>query len=654
MPRPSSSPSRPATLGEHHLRHLLRVRLAHQVGANAKAHVLTSAVAWLSLVTLLSQVPLPVAVPLLGGNLGALLTLASLLYWLPVDPLAAVVVAALTVAWSRCPGGAWGPGHGWLAGVLAPVAVFASAKVAEHFAHVYHHDEAPFLGPATLAERLHDGVWGPFHFVTALLLRAGWRPGLAVALDAEERRALGALRRVSWSNWARLASCRAEHVWAPRSVDELALAVTEARALGLRVRVVASGFSWSSLAVSDEALIFCERLVGITVDPTGVDGPRAWVEAGVTNRLLNAELARHQLCMPWNVVLETVRIAGTVSTGTHGTGKNTATLGDLVEALEVIDAEGRKRVLSEETVGAETMSAARMGLGVFGVIARVKLKVVPLHRVELVDRRAFVPDVLAKLPELVRAHDAIELYWFPFNRDAWIRTIDRTLAPHTQRGHGVVFKAMNLLQNLWAVGAFRLVMRFAPGLTPSLLKVAFRMLPFGTRVVDLPASHHYRHWVEVMPAGCMEVGFKADADLGNVLRAWRATEELVDAYTARGLYPLNLSLNMRFIGASDALLSPAYGAGLTCYIEIMFMGRPEGWETFSAELCAAWLSNPGALPHLGKELEHVPDVAAVVRTNLGDRRGRFLRALASTGIDPDGVFFNPLVRRLLGDAEPPS
>jgi FAD/FMN-containing dehydrogenase len=122
-------------------------------------------------------------------------------------------------------------------------------------------------------------VCAPFHFILCLLLRAGWRPGLSAALDLEEQKAVRALRRIPWTNWARLASCRAEHVWAPASVDELALAVAEARALGLRVRVVASGFSWSSLALSDDALIFCERLDGVAVDTTGPDGPRVWVEA---------------------------------------------------------------------------------------------------------------------------------------------------------------------------------------------------------------------------------------------------------------------------------------------------------------------------------------------------------------------------------------
>jgi hypothetical protein len=42
--------------------------------------------------------------------------------------------------------------------------------------------------------------------------------------------------------------------------------VREARGRGQRVRVVASGFSWSSLVPSDDTLIFCERLDRVAVD----------------------------------------------------------------------------------------------------------------------------------------------------------------------------------------------------------------------------------------------------------------------------------------------------------------------------------------------------------------------------------------------------
>jgi len=59
----------------------------------------------------------------------------------------------------------------------------------------------------------------------------------------------------------------------------------------------------------------------------------------------------------------------------------------------------------------------------------------------------------------------------------------------------------------------------------------------------------------MMRAGCLEVGFKADADGANVRRAWESAERLVAEYASRGKYPLNLTLNVRFTGPSGALLT---------------------------------------------------------------------------------------------------
>src|SRR5262249_17468840 len=307
-------------------------------------------------------------------------------------------------------------------------------------------------------------------------------------------------------------------------------------------------------------------------------------------------------------------------------------VGDLVEAFEVVDAEGRLRVLSEETVGAEVMSAARLGLGLFGVIARIKLRVVPIYRVRQADQRLPAREVLNNLSALINAHDSVELYWFPFTPDMWVRTVDRTDAERTFHGHGFWFKTQNFLQNAWIVVFSKLITRFAPGLTPALLRVGIHMLPYRTRVLDLPESNHYHHWIEMMPAGCLEVGFKADPGSESVQLAFQAAERLVDEYASRGLYPLNLTLNVRFTGSSRALLTPAYGDGITCYVEIMWMGRPEGWAAFSSDLCREWLKAPGALPHWSKEFEHVQDVVPIMRANLGDRRGRFLAALAQAGV----------------------
>ena len=637
-------------MNRHHLRFVLRQYIEHKDPSNLRLHVWGYAVGWLALTTVLSQLPLPWTIPLLGANVGAVFVVLSLVYWLSADALVTFAVAIVTTAWARLP--FWGPHHGWL-GIALPLVVLTATAITTRYAHVYYHEHAEFLngGPAVsrALDTAHGVVWGCFHFSLLGLLRVGWRPKLKARLGELEHETLRTGLDVPWINWAKLASCRARFVSTPETVDDLVWAVREARSRGLGVRVVASGFSWSSLVPSNDALIFCERLDGITVDVSDPARPTSWVEAGVTNRQLNHELAKHGLCMPWNVVLETVRIAGIASTGTHGTGKRTATVGDLVEAFEVVDAAGKLRVLSEETVGAEIMKSARLGLGMFGVIARIKLRVVPIHRVSQTDQRLPMRAMLDQLGALIEAHDSVELYWFPFNRDVWVRTIDRTDAPRTSHGHGFWFRTQNFLQNVAAVVFFNVVTRLLPAITPALLRVAMYMLPFRTRVLDLPESHHYHHWIEMMPCGCLEVGFKADADYANVRRAWETTQRVVDAYAKRGLYPLNISLNVRFIGSSDTLLTPAYGEGLTCYIEIMWMGRPKGWAELSSELCREWLEVPGAMPHWSKEFEHVPDVVRIIRESLGDRRERFLAALAASEIDPERVFWNPLVRRLFED-----
>jgi FAD binding domain/D-arabinono-1,4-lactone oxidase len=642
-------------MSEHHLRFVLRQWIEHKNPSNLRLHVWINGGGWLALTTLLSQIPIPVAVPLLGSNAGAWFTVLSVVYWLPVDALVSVAVGLLTVAWAVVPLAPWGPGHGWVLGVVLPLVVFTAMGLTALYAHIYYHEHADFMrGDEPLRaglETAHAVVWGPFHFWLEGLLHAGWRPRLKALLDARERASLLRREAVPWSNWARTVACRTKLVCVPQTIDDLRDVIRETGARGSRMRVVASGFSWTSLSATEDVLIFCERLDRITVDTSDPAAPEVWVEAGATNRQLNRELARHGLTLPWNVVLENVRVAGVVSVGTHGSGRETGTMSDLVEALEVVDAGGELRVLSEATVGPEVMRAARMGMGMFGVIARIKLRVVPIYRVRQVDHRLPADEVLSRIGDVVRGHDTVELYWFVGNRDLWLRTADRTDDPRTFAGHGFLFKAMNFAQNFWLAAMMPFAQRLSRGVTPALVRFNFRMLTFQERVIDLAESNHYRCWIEMLRCGCTEVGFKVGPDFANVRQAWEATQRVVNAYAARGVHPMNLTLNMRFIGSSEALLSPAYGPGITCYIEALCVGRSLGWETFTRDLCTEWLKIPGALPHWVKEFEHVPGVMPLSRERLGERRRRFLAALEQSGVDPGRMFVNPLLERLLIEEE---
>jgi FAD/FMN-containing dehydrogenase len=595
--------------------------------------------------------PVPVAVPLLGASVGAWFVALSVLYWLPADALTAGMVGALSLGWALFPATLWGPGTGLWLGEALPLAVFVTAGLAARFAHIYYHEHATYFageqrGRAAL-ETTHAVAFGPFHFWLETLLVRGWRPALKHELDEAERAAILGRQNVPWQNWAGNVTSNPTSTSVPRTIEELQEVVRAAAAGGRRVRAVASGFTWSGFAATDDVLVCCERLNDIDIDASDPAHPTVWVGPGVMNRDLNAALARHQLTLPYNVVMETVRIGGIVSLGTHGSGKNTATLGDLIEAAEVITATGERRMLSEATVGADTMKAVKLSFGMFGILARIQLKVVPAFRVIQRDRLLPRGSVLANVRSLVDAHDAVDLYWFPFTDKIWLRTADRTSAPATRSGHGLGFLTGNFLQMLLCSGWLRGVVRRFPGLTPHTWPNFMRVMSFRDRVLGQADAQHCRRWLELFRCRCVEVAFKLDLKADRVREAWAAMQELVDEWAARGKYPLNVAVNARFIGSSDALLSPAYGPGVTCYIEALCSEPTEGWEEFSAELAARWLAIPGALPHWAKEFEHVPGIVGIARERFGERLERFLGALESTGTDPTGMFVNPLIDRLL-------
>lgn len=638
----------------HLLRLFLRQYIEHKNPANLRLHVVANGVFWTALVTVLSQVPLPWAIPGLGANLGAFWVIGSVLYWLSLDLFVPLLVLAWSAAWAALPFVPWGPGHGWLAGVALPLGVLTAAGLAAYFAHLYHHEHAPYLATddarADAPETTHAVFWGPLYFWLCALLARGYRPALRAELDAAERRRILRRTRVAWSNWGGTARCRAQVVSVPLTLDDLAEVVREAAREGRSVRVVGSGFTWAGWVPTDDTLVFCERLDRIEVGRSDPERPAVWAECGATNRQLNAALAAEGLQLPYNVVLETVRVAGIVSVGTHGSGKDTATMGDLVLALDVVDAAGARRILSEETIGAEAMAAARLGFGIFGVIARVRLRVEPACQVLQVDRKVPFEAALAEVADLARTKDSVELFWFPFTDWIWVRTFERTARPRTRRSHGLAFGAQNFAQMLLGL-CLAAVARRAPRLVPGLMRRASWMLSFEERVLPLAEAVHFRRWIEVMKCSCVEVGFKADADRENVREAFRAAARLVDAWAARGRHPCDLAVNLRFTGPSGALLSPCYGPGLTCFVEALCMGRTPDWEAFSAELCAAWMADPTALPHWAKEFEHVPGLPEIARARLGERRERFRAAWRATGVDPGGVFVNGLVRRMFLDEQ---
>src|SRR5262245_23174473 len=393
-----------------------------------------------------------------------------------------------------------------------------------------------------------------------------------------------------WENWGRYAHCRPDLSFYPETVEDLIGIVNFAREAGKRVRATGSGHSWSALVPTDDILVYTRRLNRVTMDLSDELQPRVVVESGATVREVNDVLERHGYALPFNVVLESVRFGGLIATGSHGSGWNHCTLSDLVHSIELVTASGQLRKFEVGIDSDEVMNAVRLDLGMFGLVHRLTLNVQPTWNVRALDRRASIEPTLDGLAELVTSHDNLDLFWWPFCDRFWIKSWDCVESPITAKPRrswadkaGAALTSRIHRETLRLLGA-------VPRLTPAACRMIFQMTPsICDEVVDVVEAIHYRRAIEVAKMGCVEVAFKVDRDFENVKWAINLVREQTARYAARGQYPLNVVLNARFIHNSDCLLSPAFGAGHTCYIEILSRTDEKQWREFSGAIAREWL-----------------------------------------------------------------
>jgi hypothetical protein len=452
-----------------------------------------------------------------------------------------------------------------------------------------------------------------------------------------------------WENWGRTARCQPRFSFYPQRPEDLVEIVRFARARGLPLRVVTSGHSWSTLVPTEGVLVHAHELNRVTMDLSDKAHPRVVVESGATVKEVNTVLEMHGYALPLNVVLESVRFGGLIATGSHGSGWNNSTLSDLVHAVEVVTASGEIRKFEAGADSDDVMNAVRLSLGMFGVMVRITLNVQKSWSVHAQDARLPSAQVLESLKERVLSTDNLDLFWWPFCDEFWVKTwkrlpdADITVKPRHSRMDRIVSDVGSRVHN----GLINLAQRY-PRLTPPLSRFTFKLTPSqGDKVVDIVEAIHYRRAIEYTRMGCVEVAFKIDPLFENVKWAIQQVFKRVKTYARRGEYPLNVVMNVRFIHNSQCWLSPAYGEGHTCYIEILSRARyPTYWKQFSSQVAQDWLSLPGARPHWAKEFQHIPDIIPFLKTAYGENIARFNQIKAELGVDPDDMFMNPTLQEI--------
>jgi len=336
----------------------------------------------------------------------------------------------------------------------------------------------------------------------------------------------------AWRNWSGSVTAQPAAVERPRTLVELQALVAGAGT----VRVTGAGHSFMPLCETDGLLLCLEDMQGeIAVCD---DGLSAWVPAGWPIHRLTPALWELGLSMANQGDIDRQSIAGALSTGTHGTGVTLGSISTQALAFGLVTSDGSLAVCDAET-DPDLFQAARLGLGMVGVMERVKLALKPAYRLRETLRRAPLDEILSDWDALAAAHRHVEFFVFPYADQALVKILDPVDSGDDTPATDLENAAVQFISDAAAA---------APFLAPTLQRLITRLMSTSTR-----AAPAHRIFPSERTTLFEEMEYEIPAAAGpDALRA-------AIAEVRRRKFPIIFPLEFRTVAADDIWLSPMHG-----------------------------------------------------------------------------------------------
>ncbi|MGW4205261.1 D-arabinono-1,4-lactone oxidase [Streptomyces sp. NPDC004726] len=431
-----------------------------------------------------------------------------------------------------------------------------------------------------------------------------------------------------WRNWAGNVASRPAREVSPASAEEVADAVRGAAEDGLTVKTVGTGHSFTAIAATDGLLIRPDLLTGIRrIDRTAMT---VTVESGTPLRRLNAALAREGLSLTNMGDIMEQTVAGAVSTGTHGTGRESGSIAAQITALELVTADGSLLTCSASGTDEEraVFAAARIGLGALGVVTAITLAVEPLFLLTAREEPMTFDRVTRDFDALNAENEHFEFYWFPHTGNCITKRNNRSAGPAAPLGTISGWIDDELFSN----GLFQVVNslgRAVPATIPTIAGLASRALSART-YTDIP----YKVFTSPRRVRFVEMEYALPREA--CVEALREVKAMIE----RSPLKISFPVEVRTTPADDIALSTASGRE-SAYIAVhLYRGTP--YRSYFTAVERIMIAH-GGRPHWGKV--HTRD--AEYLAGVYPRFGEFTEL--RNRLDPDRRFGNDYLRRVLGD-----
>ena len=431
----------------------------------------------------------------------------------------------------------------------------------------------------------------------------------------------------SWQNWSGSVQSRPREIVKPASIEELARLVTAYGRDGRHVRVVGSGHSFTPLVQTDDVLMSLDQVQGIEAAAT--EHQTVTVLGGTRLKALGDALLARGVAQENLGDIDVQSIAGAISTGTHGTGIRFGTLATQVEGLTLVTGTGEILECSPEH-NPEIFKAAQVSVGALGVIARVKLRVVPAKHLRFQSHREKLAECITNLERYKQENTHFEFFWMPYTEWVQAKFLNETESPASGSNLWGQFNKIVLENGVyWVLSEW---CRMIPRLSKPISKFSARAI---ASVDEVDYSHRLYATPRMVRFQEMEYNIPADHFKDVIAEVQQCIEQQQ--------FAVHFPVECRFVHADDIWLSPAYQRE-SAYVAVhMYKGM--AYQDYFQDIEEIFKRHQGR-PHWGKMHTQTAESLAALYPRWHD----FRRIRAA--LDPQGVFLNDYLRRLF-DADGP-
>lgn len=431
----------------------------------------------------------------------------------------------------------------------------------------------------------------------------------------------------TWRNWAKIEQSHPVLEVAPRSVEQVVLAVRRALETGHTVKAIGASHSFTAIGATDGVRLDLSRLRGLIDVDLGRGRVTLW--AGTHLWELPAILVPLGLALENMGDIDQQTVSGATSTGTHGTGLGLGGLSTQIVGATLVTGTGEVLTV-DETQNAELLPAVALGLGALGILVSVTIQCVPRYLLHAVEEPVPFDEVLESYVERNRAADHFEFYWFPHTTGTRTKTNTRLPLDAERKPLGRLSRYVDeeIVNNamLGAVVGFE---RWIPAATPGVNRA----------IGSISSSRDYcdeSHLVYVTRRRVRFREMEYSLPLEAVPTALRELRSLIERRGFRVSFPIEV----RAAAADELLLSTAH-ARESGYIAVHRYWRDPDREYFRE--AEAILAAHAGRPHWGKMHTRTADQLREVYPRFDDF------VAARDRLDPDRAFANPYLDRVLGE-----